>query len=120
MATVSIDRLSILGRIAVLSTALIGAVREAPVVQAQGATVPSPRLSPTLYFADSLAQRSGYAALHARIDPLVHAIADADSSSLTQCLRDGNQALVALQRHAAYLKVQTLENTEDRVARGAY
>jgi len=79
----------------------------------------APRLSPTLYFADSAAEASDRAALHDRVDPLGRAIAAADSVALAQRLAEANRAIVALQRHAAYLKVRALENVDDRAAKDA-
>src|SRR4029077_15039733 len=87
---------------------------------AQVAPTPDLRLSPTLYFADSSAERSSRATLHAGIDSLVRAIASADDGSLLRQLRVADQTLVALQRHSAYLRVQTLENTADRQAKDEY
>src|SRR5437016_5285070 len=105
---------AVIGRMAILSSTLAGAV------DAQSASAPALRLSPTLYFTDSSAEQSSRVTLHARVDPLVRAVAGADASSLVQQLRAADQTLVALQRHAAYLKARTLENTEDRAAKDAY
>jgi len=87
---------------------------------AQGTSAPAPRLSPTLYFSDSSAEFAARAALHARIDSIVRATQGADSNSLMRRLAEANQALVALQRYEAYLRVRTLENTGDRAAKDAY
>ena len=80
----------------------------------------APRLSPTLYFSDSSSEWASRAALHAGIQTLASAIASADSASLLRRLNEANQTLVALQRHDAYLRVRTLENTQDRTAKDAY
>src|SRR4051812_3337472 len=87
----------------VLQVAILGSMLSAA-ARGQGVAAPAPRLSPTLYFADSSEELSRRAALHARVDPLVRSIADADSSALLPRLREANQALVALERHDAYLK----------------
>ena len=80
----------------------------------------APRLSPTLYFSDSSSEWASRVALHAGIQTLTSAIAGADSASLLQRLDEANRTLVALQRHDAYLRVRTLENTQDRAAKDAY
>jgi oligoendopeptidase F len=87
---------------------------------AQGTPAPDLRLSPTLYFPDSLAERSSRAALHSGIDSLVRAIANADEGGLLRQLRVADQTVVALQRHAGYFKVRTLENSADRQAKDTY
>lgn len=87
---------------------------------AQGPTTPDLRLSPTLYFPDSLAEQSSRATLHARIDSLVRAVANADDASLPHQLRVVDQAVIALQRHAAYFRARMLENTADRQVKDAY
>jgi oligoendopeptidase F len=87
---------------------------------AQTAPAAGPRLSPTLYFADSSTERSSRAALHDGVEPLARAIEGADSSVLVQRLNEANQVLIALERHDAYLRVRTLENTQDRAARDQY
>ena len=87
---------------------------------AQGASTPDLRLSPTLYFADSSAEATSRAALHARIDSLVRAIGDVDDASLLHQLRATDQMLIALQRHVAHLQALRLENTADRYAKDAY
>src|ERR1043166_1678603 len=87
---------------------------------AQGTPAPELRLSPTLYFPDSLAERSSRGVLHAGIDSLVRAIAATDDGGLLRQLRIADQTAVALQRHAAYFRAQTLENSADRQAKDTY
>jgi oligoendopeptidase F len=107
----------IIRTVATLSFAIAAAAAAATAQQAPDA---APRLSPTLYFADSAAERSSRAGLHARIEALARAIEAADYSSLVERLTEANEVLVALQRHDAYLRARTLENTQDRAAKDAY
>jgi oligoendopeptidase F len=105
--------LAVAGQVTIFSGLMTGSVR------AQDAPPQEIRLSRTLYFADSTAEATSRAALHARIDPLVRATATADSTSLLRQLEAVDQAFIALQRHSAYLKALTLEDTQDRGAASA-
>jgi oligoendopeptidase F len=109
---VACPALNVARLILILSWVVTEARAQAPLTPLQ--------LSRTLYFPDSSAELSTRLALHARVDSLVHALTDADDTSLPQQLGVTNHALIALQRHAAFLQAQTLENTEDPRARRAY
>jgi oligoendopeptidase F len=100
--------------IAALGSARAGSAR------AQTPAADAPRLSRTLYFADSSKEFASRAGLHGRVDSLVHVIADADVMSLHGDLKESDELLVALQRHAAYLRVRSLENSDDQRAKAAY
>lgn len=76
-------------------------------------------ISPTLYFPSVSNELASRNALHVRVADLVKDFADADQSSLRSDLDAANQTLIALQRHLAYLKVQTLEDTRDSNAKAA-
>lgn len=93
-------------------------------VMAQDASTQGFRLSPTLYFPDPSTELLSRATVHAKIGPLVHALSAATSAanptSLVRQLKVVDKTLIALQRHAAYLRVETLENTQDQVAKDAY
>ena len=84
---------------------------------------PSPkpaRISPTLYFPSSTDELKSREALQAHIDPLVHALAAANASSLLRELDLAEQTMIALQRHGVYLRVKMLEDTGDEAARSAH
>lgn len=91
--------------------------------RAQDASTQGYRLSPTLYFPDPATELSSRATAHASVQPLVNALSAATSganpAALVRQLRTADQTLIALQRHAAYLRVATLENTQDQVAKAA-
>jgi oligoendopeptidase F len=76
-------------------------------------------ISTTLYFQSASDETASRNALHARVSALVLKLADANQASLLHELDAANQALIDLQRHLAYLRVQTLENTQDHDARVA-
>jgi oligoendopeptidase F len=76
-------------------------------------------ISPTLYFQSASDEAVSREALHACVSALVSRLANVDQKSLVHELDAANQALIDLQRHLAYLRVQTLENTQDHDARVA-
>ena len=95
----------------------------AEVVFAQQTTqtpVPSAaHISPTLYFSSPSEELASRNALHARATGLVRDLADVGFAALPGILKVSDQILIGLQRHSAYLKVRSLEDTEDHVAKDA-
>ena len=89
-----------------------------PAVRAQ-ADLATARLSPTLYFPSNAEESTSRAALHARIAPKVSAIASSNAESVTQELDRCEALLSALRKHEAFLKVRTLEDTQDQAAKKA-
>src|SRR5689334_2748858 len=87
-----------------------------PAAQAQGATTAEFRISPTLYFPDPASELSSRAALHDTLERVARAISEAEPANLVRELRNVDRAFVALQRHAAYLKIRNLEDTQDQAA----
>src|SRR5258708_233967 len=77
------------------------------------------RISPTLYFPSAPAELESRKTLHARVEQLASGIPSAKPDSLPALLETTEQVLIALQRHAAYLRVHTLEDTADQEARAA-
>ena len=75
------------------------------------------RISRTLYFPSAAAELESRKALHARVEQVASGIPSATQDSLPTLLETVEQALIALQRHAAYLRVHTLEDTADQKAR---
>lgn len=73
-------------------------------------------ISPTLYFTSPSEELASRNALHIRVTDFVKYLAHADSAALPGILKSADQIQIDLQRHAAYLKVQTLENTQDQAA----
>ena len=76
-------------------------------------------LSPTLYFPSAQEELTSRNAIHARVAPLEKKLAASSAVSLVTTLDNANVTIVALQRHWAYLRVQSLENTEDQGAKAA-
>ena len=76
-------------------------------------------ISPTLYFPSAADEASSRVSLHARIAPEVAAITSVRESSLVGELDRCEALLSKLQTHAAFLKVQTLEDTQDQAAKKA-
>jgi oligoendopeptidase F len=101
------------GALAVVPSA-VSAQQGAPASELAGA-----HISPTLYFTSASEELASRDALHARVASLVEVLAHSDEASLEKALDAADQMLIALQRHAAYLKVQALENTEDRDVKAA-
>ncbi len=79
----------------------------------------SAHISPTLYFSSTAEESSSRSALHGRVSSLIQELGTSHQKSLIPCLDMSNQLLVQLQRHLAYLRVQTLEDTQDRKAKAA-
>lgn len=76
-------------------------------------------ISPTLYFQSEAEEASSRVALHARLSPEVQALSSVSVRSLVVEL-DRCEALIALlQTHDAFLKVRTLENTQDQAGKQA-
>ncbi len=92
-------------------------------VFAQAAAQPSltntAHLSPTLYFFSASQELTSRNALHARVALLEKKLAASSPASLGRDLAMSEETIIALQRHAAYLRVQTLENTQDQDAKAA-
>jgi oligoendopeptidase F len=76
-------------------------------------------ISPTLYFHSDADESSSRAALHARVSPEVQALSFAPVRSLPEELDRCESLIAALQKHAAFLKIRTLEDTQDQPAKKA-
>jgi oligoendopeptidase F len=76
-------------------------------------------ISPTLYFSSPSEEIASRNALHARVTDLVRDLARADPAALPGTLKVSDQILISLQRHSAYLKVRSLEDTQDQAAKDA-
>ena len=83
------------------------------------ASIEAAHLSPTLYFRSDAEESSSREALHTQVPAQVKAMESAAIRTLPAEL-DRTEALIAtLETHYAYLKVKTLENTEDQAAKAA-
>ena len=95
----------------------------APITTCSQQTVQTPlevaHVSPTLYFPSATKELTSRSALHARVAPLEKELAASTAASLGKDLDTAEQTMIALQRHAAYLRVQVLENTQDQDAKAA-
>jgi hypothetical protein len=94
---------------------LTAAQREA----AQSQDITLAHISPTLYFPSASEELASRNALHDSVGVLVKELAASDLASLGAKLDTANQTSIALQRHAAYLKVQTLENHQNQEVKAA-
>ena len=80
---------------------------------------PLPTSPPTLYFSSPSEEIGSRNALHVRVTDLVRDLALADPAALPETLKVSDQVLISLQRHSAYLKVRSLEDTQDQAAKDA-
>ena len=76
-------------------------------------------LSPTLYFPSAQEELASRNVLHDRVPSQEKQLAASSAASLAKELDMAEQTIIALQRHWAYLRVQSLENTEDQGAKAA-
>ena len=81
--------------------------------------IESAHISPTLYFSSAAEEASSRNVLHGRVSSFIQELRTGDQKSLPFNLDMADQLLVLLQRHLAYLRVQTLEDTQDRKAKAA-
>ncbi len=86
---------------------------------AQDTGIESARLSPTLYFSSASEEAESRQALHSRVETLEKEIASSSADALPKLLDSANQALIAIQRHTAYVRIETLEDTTDQGAKAA-
>jgi oligoendopeptidase F len=77
----------------------------------------SAHISPTLYFRSAASEASSRADLHNQIAPTVKALSTKLTAALPSALDQAEALLAALQTHAAFIKIQTLENTQDQSAK---
>ena len=95
----------------------------AVVVFAQETTqTPAPsaaHISPTLYFSSPSEESANRNTLHTRVTDLARDLARSDSAALPGTLKVSDQILISLQRHSAYLKVRSLEDTQDQASKDA-
>lgn len=87
--------------------------------QTQPLGIDDARISSTLYFPDAATELDTRKALHAQIQPLVDEITQSNLTSLVRVLDRAYSAIGALHRHDAYLKVKSLEDTQDQDVRRA-
>jgi oligoendopeptidase F len=85
----------------------------------QQAGLDAAHLSPTLYFSSAAEELESRNSLHVRVEPLVKEIEASAPDSLPKILDAAEKVIIALQRHAAYLRLQTLEDTQDQALRMA-
>ena len=76
-------------------------------------------ISPTLYFRSDADESASRAALHAKVSPATEALASATLQSLPTKLDRCESLIAALQTHDAFLKIRTLEDTQDQPAKKA-
>ncbi len=76
-------------------------------------------ISPTLYFHSAAEEQASRAALHAEVSPEMQALASATLQSLPNELDRCEMLNATFQTHDAFLKIQTLEDTEDQLAKKA-
>jgi oligoendopeptidase F len=103
---------------------MVGVFASAPITGYSQQSVQTPpvdlaHLSPTLYFPSATEESASRNALHARVPPLEKQLTASTAASLGKDLGMAEQTIIALQRHWAYLRVQSLENTEDQGAQVA-
>ena len=79
----------------------------------------SAHISPTLYFSSPAAEAATRADLHNQVAPTIKAMAIAPTTALPTALDNTEALIAALQTHAAYIKIQTLEDTQDQSAKTA-
>ena len=85
----------------------------------QESGIDAARLSPTLYYPSAASELTSRDALHVRVESLLKDVASSAQDSLPTLLNTVEETLVALQRHAAYLRVQTLEDTTNQSAKAS-
>ncbi|MBY0574881.1 MAG: hypothetical protein K2P84_14470, partial [Undibacterium sp.] len=71
-------------------------------------------ISETLYFPDAATESARRQQLHAQVSDLVAACKNATEPKLLAELERVESMIVALQRHAAYTRLQTLNNVDDK------
>jgi oligoendopeptidase F len=103
---------------------VVGVFASAPITGYSQQSVQTPlidvaHLSPTLYFPSATEELMSRNALHARVALLEKKLVASSPALLASDLDMAEQTIIALQRHAAYLRVQTLENTKDQDAKAA-
>jgi oligoendopeptidase F len=76
-------------------------------------------ISPTLYFRSDADESSSRPALHAKVSTETQALASAPLQSLPKELDRCESIIAALQTHDAFLKIRTLEDTQDQQAKKA-
>jgi oligoendopeptidase F len=79
----------------------------------------SAHISPTLYFSSPAAEAATRADLHNQVAPTVKAISSTPTAALPTALNRAEALIAALQTHAAYIKIQTLEDSQDQSAKTA-
>jgi oligoendopeptidase F len=96
-----------------LSGQLLGQQPDAP------ETFATSHLSATIYFPSAVAEASSRADLHRQVAPMVDRLNGATLDSLPGMLGHAEGLIAALQTHAAFWKVQALEDTHDQNAKQA-
>ena len=76
-------------------------------------------ISPTLYFHSDADESASRAALHTKVSPEIEALTATTLQSLPQELDRCESLIAALQTHDAFLKIRTLEDTQDQPAKKA-
>jgi oligoendopeptidase F len=83
-------------------------------------TIEQAHISPTLYFTGAAAELRDRQTLHAQVPALVQQVGACQAASLIKEMDKAWAAMSRLQRHAAYLKIQNLENTQEQALKDAY
>jgi len=89
----------------------------APLASVAQSDLDTAHISPTLYFRSDADESSSRAALHAKVSPETRALASASLASLPRELDHCESLIAALRTHAAFLKIRTLEDTQDQQAK---
>ncbi len=76
-------------------------------------------ISPTLYFRSDADESASRMALHAKVSPEINALASTNVQALIKELERSESLIAALQTHDAFLKIRTLEDTQDQAAKKA-
>ncbi len=116
----------LLGRTAqyFVSWVMVGVLASAPIKGYSQQPVQAPlinvtHLSPTLYFPSATEELASRNELHARVAFHLKQLAASSAASLGEDLDMAEQTIIALQRHWAFLRVQSLEDTENQGAKAA-
>ena len=76
-------------------------------------------ISPTLYFRSDADESASRTALHAKVSPELMALTSTTVQSLPKELDRCESLIAALETHDAFLKIRTLEDTQDQPAKKA-
>lgn len=72
-----------------------------------------PQVSPSLFFADANVEKSHRALVHEQVLSLIPRLAKVSDERLLEELENAEKILISVQRHAAYARLQVLQNVDD-------